>query len=128
MILLLCTMNNRASLRIQFPPPAPKTEARILWCTAVTAKPNCLGTHRYCPRLATTGANRNRTGLTMEKPQPQPYGNTDSDRHIRSNPPATCIEKGTTTYIATVEFEGKTYTSTEDVTDIPAVGHGEPKQ
>ena len=40
-------------------------------------------------------------------------------------PPATCTEKGTTTYTATVEFEGKTYMSTEDVTDIPAAGHGE---
>ena len=39
--------------------------------------------------------------------------------------PATCTEKGTTTYTATVELEGKTYTSTKDVADIPAAGHGE---
>ena len=39
--------------------------------------------------------------------------------------PATCTEKGTTTYTAAVELEGKTYTATEDVTDIPAAGHGE---
>ena len=37
--------------------------------------------------------------------------------------PATCTEAGVTTYTATVEFNGKTYTSTKDVTDIPATGH-----
>lgn len=37
--------------------------------------------------------------------------------------PATCTEAGVTTYSATVEFNGKTYTSTKDVTDIPATGH-----
>lgn len=31
-------------------------------------------------------------------------------------------EKGVTTYKATVEFEGKTYTSTKDIADIPATG------
>ena len=42
--------------------------------------------------------------------------------------PATCTEAGVTTYTATVEFNGKTYTSTKDITDIPATGHdyGEP--
>ena len=42
--------------------------------------------------------------------------------------PATCTEKGVTTYTATVEFNGKTYTDTKDVADIPATGHsyGEP--
>ena len=42
--------------------------------------------------------------------------------------PATCTEKGVTTYTATVEFNGKTYTDTKDLTDIPATGHsyGEP--
>ncbi|HJA29172.1 MAG TPA: Ig-like domain-containing protein [Candidatus Olsenella pullicola] len=37
--------------------------------------------------------------------------------------PATCTEAGVTTYTATVEFNGKTYTSTKEVTDIPAAGH-----
>lgn len=37
--------------------------------------------------------------------------------------PATCTEAGVTTYTATVEFDGKTYTSTKDVADIPAAGH-----
>lgn len=36
---------------------------------------------------------------------------------------ATCIEKGITTYTATIEFNGKTYTTTKDVADIPATGH-----
>lgn len=36
---------------------------------------------------------------------------------------ATCTEAGVTTYTATVEFGGKTYTSTKDVADIPATGH-----
>ena len=37
--------------------------------------------------------------------------------------PATCTEKGVTTYTAAVEFNGKTYTDTKDLTDIPATGH-----
>lgn len=37
--------------------------------------------------------------------------------------PATCTEAGVTTYTATVEFNGKTYTDTKDLTDIPATGH-----
>ena len=37
--------------------------------------------------------------------------------------PATCTETGVTTYTATVEFNGKTYTDTKDLTDIPATGH-----
>ena len=39
--------------------------------------------------------------------------------------PATCTEKGTTTYTATVtvDFGEGTYTSTKDVQDIPAVAH-----
>ena len=37
--------------------------------------------------------------------------------------PATCTEKGVTTYTATVEFNGQTYTDTKDVADIPAIGH-----
>ncbi|MBM6678264.1 LPXTG cell wall anchor domain-containing protein [Faecalicoccus pleomorphus] len=37
--------------------------------------------------------------------------------------PGTCTEKGVTTYTATVEFNGKTYTDTKDLTDIPAIGH-----
>ena len=43
--------------------------------------------------------------------------------------PATCTEKGVTTYTATVEFNGKTCTDTKDVADIPATGHsyGEPE-
>ena len=42
--------------------------------------------------------------------------------------PATCTEAGVTTYAATVEFDGKTYTDTKDIADIPATGHdyGEP--
>ena len=36
---------------------------------------------------------------------------------------ATCTEKGTTTYTATVEFGEKSYTDTKDVTDLPATGH-----
>ena len=42
--------------------------------------------------------------------------------------PATCTETGVTTYTATVEFNGQTYTDTKDVADIPAAGHsyGEP--
>ena len=37
--------------------------------------------------------------------------------------PATCTEKGVTTYTATVEFNGNTYTDTKEVADIPATGH-----
>ena len=37
--------------------------------------------------------------------------------------PATCTEAGVTTYTATVEFNGKTYTDTKDVADILATGH-----
>lgn len=37
--------------------------------------------------------------------------------------PATCTEAGVTTYTATVEFNGQTYTDTKDVADIPAIGH-----
>ena len=37
--------------------------------------------------------------------------------------PATCTEAGVTSYTATVEFNGKTYTDTKDLTDIPATGH-----
>lgn len=37
--------------------------------------------------------------------------------------PATCTEAGVTAYTATVEFDGETYTSAKDVTDIPAAGH-----
>ena len=37
--------------------------------------------------------------------------------------PATCETKGTTTYTATVEFNGKNYTDTKDVEDIAATGH-----
>ena len=37
--------------------------------------------------------------------------------------PGTCTEAGVTTYTATVEFNGKTYTDTKDLTDIPATGH-----
>lgn len=37
--------------------------------------------------------------------------------------PATCTEAGVTTYTATVEFNGKTYMDTKDVTDLPATGH-----
>ena len=37
--------------------------------------------------------------------------------------PATCTETGVTTYTATVEFNGQTYTNTKDVADIPATGH-----
>ena len=36
---------------------------------------------------------------------------------------ATCTEPGVTTYTATVEFGGETYTATCDVPDIPALGH-----
>ncbi|MBM6921872.1 DUF1565 domain-containing protein [Phocea massiliensis] len=37
--------------------------------------------------------------------------------------PATCTETGVTTYTATVEFNGKTYTDMKEVADIPATGH-----
>lgn len=37
--------------------------------------------------------------------------------------PGTCTEAGVTTYTATVEFNGNTYTDTKDLTDIPAIGH-----
>lgn len=37
--------------------------------------------------------------------------------------PATCTEKGVTTYTAAVEFNGQTHTDTKDVADIPATGH-----
>ena len=37
--------------------------------------------------------------------------------------PATCTEAGVTAYTATVEFGGKTYTSTKNVADVPAAGH-----
>ena len=37
--------------------------------------------------------------------------------------PATCTEIGVTTYMATVKFNGQTYTDTKDVADIPAIGH-----
>ena len=36
---------------------------------------------------------------------------------------ATCTENGVTTYTATVNFNGETYTDTKDVADIPAIGH-----
>ena len=40
----------------------------------------------------------------------------------------TCTEKGVTVYTAKVTFEGKDYTATLELTDIPAIGHayGEP--
>ena len=38
---------------------------------------------------------------------------------------ATCTEAGVTTYTATIEIAGESYTSTQDVTDIPATGHVE---
>ncbi|MCH5314893.1 MAG: hypothetical protein J1E81_03185 [Eubacterium sp.] len=37
--------------------------------------------------------------------------------------PATCTKDGTTTYTATVSFDGKEYTDTKDVVDIQATGH-----
>ena len=37
--------------------------------------------------------------------------------------PATCTETGVTTYTATVEFNGQTYTDTKEVADLPAIGH-----
>ena len=37
--------------------------------------------------------------------------------------PGTCTETGVTTYTATVEFNGQTYTDTKDLADIPATGH-----
>ena len=37
--------------------------------------------------------------------------------------PGTCTETGVTTYTATVEFNGQTYTDTKDLPDIPATGH-----
>lgn len=37
--------------------------------------------------------------------------------------PATCTETGVTTYTATVEFNGQTYTDMKEVADIPATGH-----
>ena len=37
--------------------------------------------------------------------------------------PATCTEAGVTTYTATAQFNGKTYTDTKEVADIPAAGH-----
>ena len=37
--------------------------------------------------------------------------------------PATCTETGTTTYLATAEFNGTTYTDQRDIADIPAHGH-----
>ncbi len=36
---------------------------------------------------------------------------------------ASCTEKGVTEYTATAEFDGKTYTDTKEITDIPATGH-----
>lgn len=35
----------------------------------------------------------------------------------------TCTDKGTTTYTATVTFEGENHKATKDVQDIPALGH-----
>ena len=37
--------------------------------------------------------------------------------------PDTCTDDGTTTYTATVEFNGQIYKATKDVVDIPATGH-----
>ena len=37
--------------------------------------------------------------------------------------PGTCTETGVTTYTATVEFNGNTYTDTKEVADLPAIGH-----
>lgn len=37
--------------------------------------------------------------------------------------PATCTDKGVTTYTATVNFNNKTYTDTKDVADIPLIAH-----
>ncbi len=36
---------------------------------------------------------------------------------------ATCLDNGTTTYTATVTFNGTEYTDTLDVDDIEAIGH-----
>ena len=56
----------------------------------------------------------------------------EKDEHHKESPkldvtsavkkPATCTETGVNTYTATVEFNGKTYTDTKDVADIPATG------
>ncbi len=37
--------------------------------------------------------------------------------------PATCTEPGVTTYTATAEFDGKTYTASTTRVDVPALGH-----
>ena len=37
----------------------------------------------------------------------------------------TCTEDGTTTYTATVEYDGQTFTDTKDVVDVRATGHTE---
>mgnify|MGYP000352724085 CR=1 FL=1 len=61
--------------------------------------------------------------LHLQKRQ-QPYGNTGSDHHIGGKNAAEPVpEDGVTIYTAMVEFAGEIYTSTEDITDIPAAGH-----
>lgn len=40
---------------------------------------------------------------------------------VKTDP--TCTEDGTTTYTATATLDGKDYTATKDVADIPATGH-----
>lgn len=41
----------------------------------------------------------------------------------KQNVAPTCTDKGTTTYTATVTFEGENHKATKDVQDIPALGH-----
>ena len=57
------------------------------------------------------------------KNNPEHKETPEADVTSEVKTPATCTESGVTTYTATVELNGKTYTDTKDVADIPATGH-----
>ena len=45
------------------------------------------------------------------------------DATVKATTPSTCTKNGTTTYTATVSFDGEEFTETKDVSDIPLVDH-----
>ena len=57
------------------------------------------------------------------KNNPEHKETPEADVTSEVKTPATCTETGVTTYTATVEFNGNTYTDTKEVADIPATGH-----
>ena len=57
------------------------------------------------------------------KNNPEHKETPEADVTSEVKTPATCTEAGVTTYTATFEFNGKTYTDTKDVADLAATGH-----